>query len=81
MRRDRIAQIGILVAPGAKLVEGFKEGLQELGWIEGKNAHLELRAVSPSANDPSETLQSGHHGRAEGISWRFTPWCQQRSVP
>jgi putative tryptophan/tyrosine transport system substrate-binding protein len=40
-----ISQIGIIVAGHAPPIEGFKVGLQELGWVEGKDAHLELRAA------------------------------------
>jgi ABC-type uncharacterized transport system substrate-binding protein len=45
MPQNDVSHIGIIVAGHASPIEGFKEGLQELGWVEGKNVHLELRAA------------------------------------
>jgi putative ABC transport system substrate-binding protein len=45
MPQNDVSHIGIIVAGHAPPIEGFKEGLQELGWVEGKNVHLELRAA------------------------------------
>lgn len=45
MPPNDVSHIGIIVAGHAPPIEGFKEGLQELGWVEGKNVHLELRAA------------------------------------
>lgn len=38
-------QIGIIVAGHVEPIDGFKQGLRELGWTEGKDLHLELRAA------------------------------------
>ena len=40
-----MTRIGIIVAGSAYPIEGFKMGLQDLGWLEGENIHLELRAA------------------------------------
>lgn len=45
MPQNDVSHIGIIVAGHASPIEGFNEGLQELGWVEGKNVHLELRAA------------------------------------
>ena len=45
MPQNDVSHIGIIVAGHAPPIEGFKEGLQKLGWVEGKNVHLELRAA------------------------------------
>jgi putative tryptophan/tyrosine transport system substrate-binding protein len=40
----RLARVGYLaanVAPAAPSFEAFRQGLQELGWIEGQNIALE----------------------------------------
>jgi putative ABC transport system substrate-binding protein len=39
------AHIGVMIAGPAPPIEGFKEGLRELGWIEGRNVSLELRVA------------------------------------
>lgn len=40
-----VARIGIIVAGPARPIEGFKEGLAEAGWVEGRNVSFELRAA------------------------------------
>jgi len=40
-----VARIGIIVAGSAPPVEGFKEGLAELGWIEERNVKFALRVA------------------------------------
>jgi putative tryptophan/tyrosine transport system substrate-binding protein len=55
----RVARIGVLMGigdsdPEAKpRVEAFQKGLQELGWTEGHNIHLDYRWT---AGDPERTL-------------------------
>ncbi|HEX2930294.1 MAG TPA: ABC transporter substrate-binding protein, partial [Candidatus Binatia bacterium] len=42
----KIPQVGVLVAgrpPTRPSLEGFRQGLRDLGYVEGKNIHLELR--------------------------------------
>jgi putative ABC transport system substrate-binding protein len=56
---DRKRRIGVLMGiadsdPEAKpRVEAFQKGLQELGWTEGHNVHLDYRWT---AGDPDQTL-------------------------
>jgi ABC-type uncharacterized transport system substrate-binding protein len=38
-------QVGIIVAGSAYPMDGFKSGLQDLGWVEGKNLSLQIRAA------------------------------------
>jgi len=39
------ARIGVMIAGPAPPIEGFREGLRDLGWIEGRSLGLELRAA------------------------------------
>jgi putative ABC transport system substrate-binding protein len=47
--QERVRRIGVLVnltegdAAGAKFVTGFREALQELGWVDGRNARIDMR--------------------------------------
>ena len=43
----RVPRIGYLESgsPGTPLVEAFRQGLRELGWIEGQNIAVEVRAA------------------------------------
>src|ERR1700757_3188389 len=45
-----IARIGLIVAGSAPPIEGFKERLAELGWIEEQNVNFALR-VAEGEND------------------------------
>jgi len=38
-------QVGIIVAGSAYPMDGFKSGLQDVGWVEGKNLSLQIRAA------------------------------------
>jgi putative tryptophan/tyrosine transport system substrate-binding protein len=40
-----VARIGIIVAGSAPPIEGFEEGLAELGWIEERNVNFALRVA------------------------------------
>ena len=40
-----VARIGIIVAGSAPPIEGFKEGLAELGWIEERNVNFAIRVA------------------------------------
>ena len=44
---SKVARIGYLEsgAPGTPLVEAFRQGLRDLGWIEGQNIAVEVRAA------------------------------------
>src|SRR5262249_56833627 len=48
-QRERVRRIGVLMSTTADDVEGrariaaFLDGLQKLGWIEGRNAHIDTR--------------------------------------
>jgi putative ABC transport system substrate-binding protein len=44
-RNKDVATIGIIVAGSAPPIEGFKEGLSELGWIEERNVNLAIRVA------------------------------------
>ena len=43
----RVPRIGYLESgsPGTPLVEAFRQGLRDLGWIEGQNIAVEVRAA------------------------------------
>jgi putative ABC transport system substrate-binding protein len=43
-KRER-TKIGVIVAGSAPPIEGYKEGLAELGWIENVNVNLEIRVA------------------------------------
>ena len=40
-----LARIGVIVAGSAPPIEGFKEGLAELGWIEERNVNFAIRVA------------------------------------
>src|SRR4029450_13158519 len=44
---SKMARMGYLefgsAAPGTPLVEAFRQGLRELGWVEGQNIAIEVR--------------------------------------
>ena len=46
---ERMRRIGVLVnltesdSTGRRFVAGFQQALQELGWVDGRNAHIEMR--------------------------------------
>jgi len=42
---ENLAKIGVIVAGSAPPIEGFKEGLAELGWIEEQNVNLVIRVA------------------------------------
>lgn len=46
----KVARIGILAAPAdaperARNLEAFRQGLRDLGWVEGQNLAMEYRSV------------------------------------
>ncbi len=47
--QERVRRIGVLVnltegdAVGARFVTAFRQGLQELGWVDGRNARIDMR--------------------------------------
>lgn len=43
----KVARIGYLESgdPGTPLVEAFRQGLRDLGWVEGQNIAIEVRAA------------------------------------
>ena len=49
----KVYRIGVMIGSSpsvaAHLLEGFRQGLQELGWVEGKNIELEIRAAEGNA--------------------------------
>jgi putative tryptophan/tyrosine transport system substrate-binding protein len=52
-QKERVRRIGILMNVSASdpeaqsHMEAFRQGLQALGWIEGRNIHLETRWALP----------------------------------
>ncbi len=62
-RSERVRQIGLLMAysesdrEGQADVAAFREGLQKLGWVDGRNIHIDIRratkakAIEQSARD------------------------------
>jgi ABC-type uncharacterized transport system substrate-binding protein len=44
------ARIGIIVAGSAPPLEGFKEGLAELGWIEERNVNFAIPVAQGQTN-------------------------------
>jgi putative ABC transport system substrate-binding protein len=57
---DRVRRVGVLMGYPENDLEGpaffaaFREGLQKLGWVEGRNIHLDTRWASP---DDAEARQ------------------------
>ena len=45
-----LKKVGVIVAGHLQPINGFKEGLQELGWIEGSNVSSELRIGQLACN-------------------------------
>src|SRR6516162_11518199 len=84
---DRMRRIGVLMgfaddAEGQARVKGLQQGLQELGWIEGRNVRIDYRwtdgdatrirayvaeLVTPSMPLGPPTYASVHHS---GAAWR-----------
>ena len=50
---ERVRRIGLLMVAddweGQARVRALKQGLQELGWIEGRNIQIETLALMPAA--------------------------------
>jgi len=59
----RITIIGVLAPPSFTASEGLREGLHELGYVEGQNLRLEYRwaegPIEQYANSVSELIQIG----------------------
>jgi len=53
-RGERMRRIGVLMgydesaSSGQALIAGFREGLQKLGWTEGRNTRIDIRWVTPA---------------------------------
>ena len=51
---ERMRRIGVLMgydesaSSGQALIAGFREGLQKLGWTEGRNTRIDIRWVTPA---------------------------------
>src|SRR5262249_1964281 len=51
---ERVRRIGVLMgyvesgASGQALIAAFREGLQKLGWIEGRNTRIDIRWATPA---------------------------------
>ena len=51
---ERMRRIGVLMgyvessASGQALIAAFREGLQKLGWIEGRNTRIDIRWATPA---------------------------------
>ena len=47
--QDRVRRIGVLVnlaesdSAGSKFVAAFRQSLQELGWVDGRNTRIDMR--------------------------------------
>jgi putative tryptophan/tyrosine transport system substrate-binding protein len=42
---EKVYRVGILAPEGMHAIESFKEGLRQLGWIEGQNIHFDYRTA------------------------------------
>ena len=51
---ERMRRIGVLMgyvessSSGQALIAAFREGLQKLGWIEGRNTRIDIRWATPA---------------------------------
>ena len=58
----RIRRVGVLIGlaeddPGSKArLEAFRQGLEKLGWSEGRNIHLDVRFVLPADEQRAQML-------------------------
>ena len=54
---DRVRRIGVLMASSADdpeyqaRIAAFLQGLQQLGWIDGRNVHIDTRWASTKPDD------------------------------
>jgi putative tryptophan/tyrosine transport system substrate-binding protein len=59
---DRVRRVGVLMGlaeddPDSKTRLGaFRQGLQELGWSEGRNIHLDVRFALPADEQQAQML-------------------------
>src|SRR6516162_5782159 len=52
--KEQLRRIGVLMgyvessSSGQALIAAFREGLQKLGWIEGRNTRIDIRWATPA---------------------------------
>ena len=75
---DRVRRIGVLIASTADDPEwqarlaAFQQGLQQLGWSDGRNVHIDTRWASTKLDDIRKArsrISRTHAGRHPGWYW------------
>ncbi len=63
----KVPRIGVMMAgtPGDKFFGALRQGLQELGWVEGHNIAFEYRYADNRFRRSGFTSAEDHAGRAE----------------
>ena len=66
-QQERMRRIGVLMAlaandPDAQIrITAFVQGLQQLGWVDGRNVHIDTRwAGTPPDSQHSNTASAGN---------------------
>ena len=78
----KVARIGYLGNTPGPLLEAFRQGLRDLGWIEGRNLLMEFRWAqggwlsrfrSIREREPTGGAMAERLGRETPRSWRLSP--------
>ena len=73
---DRIRRVGVLIGfpeddPDSKpRLVAFQQGLEKLGWSEGRNIHLDVRFALPANEQQVQMLVKELLALSPDVSWR-----------
>jgi hypothetical protein len=72
---DRMRRIGVLMGfaesdrDGQAFIAAFREGLQKLGWVEGRNIRIDTRwAAGDIPHEPRTTIIPDWRGSSQGLA-------------